>query len=80
MLLSSDVRVVIEVDGRHHYSNDSGVADPQRYASMVRADRDLRLAGYEVYRFGAAELDEQHGPDRVYEFFEMLFHRHHVGV
>lgn len=27
-----------------------------RHAEMVRADRDPRLAGYEVYRFGGAEL------------------------
>jgi hypothetical protein len=26
------------------------------YAVMVAADRDLRLAGYEVFRFGANEV------------------------
>lgn len=50
------VRVVIEIDGKHHYSDATGIADVQRYAQMVRADRELKLAGYEVFRFGAAEL------------------------
>lgn len=28
----------------------------RRYAELVAEDRELRLHGYEVYRFGAAEL------------------------
>ena len=38
-----------------HYS-DNGVASPERYAAMVSEDRALRLARYEVYRFGGHEL------------------------
>ena len=56
LLLAGRRRVVIEVDGIHHYSDEAGTASPTEYAKMVRADRDLRLAGYEVYRFGGAEL------------------------
>lgn len=56
LLLGGRRRVVIEVDGIHHYSDEAGTASPARYAEMARADRDLRLAGYEVYRFGGAEL------------------------
>jgi hypothetical protein len=56
LLLAGRRRVVIEVDGIHHYSDEAGTASPTAYAKMVRADRDLCLAGYEVYRFGGAEL------------------------
>jgi very-short-patch-repair endonuclease len=55
MLLPHDARVVIEVDGRHH-STRGGTPSLPAYAEMVKADRDLRLLGYEVYRFGANEL------------------------
>jgi hypothetical protein len=53
LLLSNRGRIVVEVDGRQHYSDDDGRASPDRYAEMVKEDRSLRLAGYEVYRFGA---------------------------
>ncbi len=58
LLLAGRRRVVLEVDGIHHYSDGAGWASTAKYAEMVRADRDLRLAGYEVYRFGGAELME----------------------
>jgi very-short-patch-repair endonuclease len=78
MLFSHDVRVVIEVDGKHHYSDDAGRGDPARYGAMMQADRDLRLAGYEVYRFGAAELDDGSAA-RIKEFFDRLLARHGLG-
>jgi very-short-patch-repair endonuclease len=56
MLLPNGVRVVLEVDGRQHYAGADSKADPDKYAAMVAADRDLRVSGYDVYRFGAAEL------------------------
>ena len=78
LLLPGDVRVVVEVDGAHHYASDAGRADPEKYAAMASADRDLRLAGYDVFRFGAVELDPVNGPERVGEFFERLFARHGI--
>ena len=57
LLLSPFERIVIEVDGKQHYS-DGDRSSPSKYAEMVQADRDLRLLGYEVYRFGGAELSE----------------------
>ncbi len=80
MLLSGNARVVIEVDGKQHFADDAGRADPARYGEMVSADRDLRLAGYEVYRFGASELDEAHGSALVADFFGRLFRRHGISV
>ncbi len=79
MLLPNRVRVVIEVDGKHHYADKSGLADPGLYAAMLNADRDLRLAGYDVYRFGAEELNGDAGQAVVIEFFERLFRLHKVG-
>ncbi|MDE1161188.1 MAG: hypothetical protein PW792_04485 [Acidobacteriaceae bacterium] len=80
MLLPNGVRVVIEVDGMHHYANDDGAANSLKYAAMTGADRDLRLAGYDVYRFGAAELNSTTGSTAVADFFERLFRIHHVNL
>ncbi|MBK8132580.1 MAG: hypothetical protein IPK48_07630 [Gammaproteobacteria bacterium] len=64
LLLFSDTgRVVVEVDGSQHFAED-GKLSLARYAEMVAADRDLRLAGYEVYRFGANELTGHGSADR----------------
>ncbi|MFC8203873.1 hypothetical protein [[Kitasatospora] papulosa] len=64
LLLPGGVRIVIEVDGKHHYAREvppeSGrwevAAD--LYSEMVAEDRALRLKGYEVFRFGGREILE----------------------
>lgn len=56
LLLPRRRRVVLELDGIQHYADGGGRADPARYAVMAAADRELRLAGYEVYRFGGHEI------------------------
>ncbi|MCE1184333.1 MAG: hypothetical protein LWW92_01830 [Rhodocyclales bacterium] len=78
LLLPQGVRIVIEVDGKHHYADSADKADVQRYAQMVRADRELKLAGYEVFRFGAAELQVPTDKAEVKVFFEALFKRYGV--
>jgi very-short-patch-repair endonuclease len=78
MLLPDGVRVVLEVDGTHHYADNGGRASPFQYAKMASADRELKLAGYEVYRFGGAELDIDSGASSVIRFFESLFKRFRV--
>lgn len=80
LLLPQGVRVVIEVDGKHHYADTTGTADVQRYAQMVKADRELKLAGYEVFRFGAAELQGSEAQADVKAFFETLFKRYGVPM
>ncbi len=80
MLLPHGVRVVLEVDGKHHYAGAKGYADPAAYAGMMAADRELRLAGYDVFRFGADELQGKAARIMVKEFFEELFKRHRVAV
>lgn len=77
LLLSPFERIVIEVDGKQHYS-DGDISSPSRYADMVYADRDLRLLGYEVYRFGGAELMGESGESMIREFFLRLFHKHGI--
>lgn len=80
LLLRDRQRVVIEVDGAHHYADDDTRASPRRYAEMVAEDRKLRLAGYEVYRFGGYELmsgDKARG--MLDEFFDKLLGLHGSG-
>ncbi len=64
------------VDGKQHYSAEDGRADVKRYAEMVYADRELKLSGYEVFRFGGGELGDQAQADRIATgFFPSLFER-----
>jgi very-short-patch-repair endonuclease len=81
LLVSNRGRIVIEVDGRQHYSDDEGRASPDRYAEMVKEDRSLRLAGYEVYRFGAKELmGGEASRSLVRQFFTSLLEKHRATV
>lgn len=57
MLPPDGRRVVLEVDGRIHYTTNER-PDPDVYARTVRSDRRLRLDGYDTYRFGASELTD----------------------
>ncbi|MEV0359420.1 hypothetical protein AB0H71_25530 [Nocardia sp. NPDC050697] len=75
LLFSDRHRVVIELDGRQHYADDRGIADPSRYATMMIEDRRLRLAGYEVYRFGGQELARSGAKATVAAFFDALQER-----
>ena len=76
LLLPHRVRVVIECDGRQHYADDIGQASPGRYAAMMAEDRGLRLKGYEVYRFGGAELTDTVETQQLLDtFFDRLAER-----
>ena len=64
MIISEHERVVIEIDGVQHYAdyvkgNTKHYASVDRYAEMVAAQREMTLAGYDVYRFGGKELHNQ---------------------
>jgi very-short-patch-repair endonuclease len=86
LLLAPDrSRIVIEVDGVQHYGrpnppDEQGrithTAAPQLYAEMVAEDRRLRLAGYEIYRFGGWELTSPGGEQVLTDFFTELLARH----
>ncbi|WP_164112005.1 MULTISPECIES: hypothetical protein [Sphingobacterium] len=77
LLLPNNCRIVIEVDGKQHYS-DGDIASPLRYAEMVSLDRDLKLMGYEVYRFGGYELVESNR-EMIKNFFISLFEKHGIS-
>jgi hypothetical protein len=77
LLLPQRQRIVVEVDGRQHYADDNGRAAPERYAEMMKEDRALRLAGYEVYRFGAKELmNGQTSRELARGLFQALLEKH----
>ncbi|OGR00437.1 MAG: hypothetical protein A2511_10535 [Deltaproteobacteria bacterium RIFOXYD12_FULL_50_9] len=88
LLLDRNVRIVIEVDGKHHYAVSDKVS-PVKYGDMVAEDRRLRLTGYELYRFGGAEFKDVTlakgkqaiGPatkQMAIDFFQQLFERHNI--
>ncbi|WP_456849331.1 AbiJ-related protein [Bradyrhizobium sp. USDA 4504] len=78
LLLPGRQRVVIEVDGKHHFSEDNRPS-LRVYSDMVSADRELRLAGYEIYRFAANEVVGDGAEARIADFFDKLFRLHRVG-
>ncbi|MDI9407491.1 MAG: hypothetical protein QM522_12375 [Chitinophagaceae bacterium] len=85
MLLPNNQRIVIEIDGRQHYSEDNGTPSPRKYSEMVAEDRRLRLLGYEVYRFGGYELTRDESGDSsgegpVQRFLRQLFDKHEINA
>ena len=77
LLLPRRARVVLEIDGVQHYA-DEGTPSPRRYAEMAAEDRALRLARYDVYRFGGYELADT-GPSAaaaLNAFFDQLLALH----
>lgn len=81
ILFSQAERVVIEIDGKQHYTDNTGNASPLKYAEMVEADRQLKLAGYDVYRFGGYELNnQQQGAAIVQQFFRQLFEKYNLTI
>ncbi len=79
LLLPRRHRVVIEVDGQHHYSIN-GQPSPPRYAAMMSADRELRLKGYEVYRFGGSEFAAPDARLMLTNFFHRLLGAHGIEI
>lgn len=75
LLLPNNQRVVIEVDGSQHFSRD-GQPSLTAYSEMVAADRELRLCGYEIYRFGSNELVGAGAPTLIEGFFDRLWTLH----
>ncbi|MEM9907132.1 MAG: hypothetical protein AAF921_19120 [Cyanobacteria bacterium P01_D01_bin.44] len=75
LLLSERIRVVVEIDGKQHYA-EKDEASPRLYSDMVAEDRRLKLAGYEVYRFGGYELSGVNKIEKIESFLVKLFERH----
>lgn len=73
-------RIVLEVDGESHYTDSAGRPSPSRYGRHVQHDRLMRLRGYDVYRFGGAQLSNHDKAIALLtEFFGALFERHGLG-
>ncbi|MFD4588932.1 hypothetical protein [Streptomyces sp. NPDC058434] len=78
LLLPHNQRVVLEVDGSHHFTTH-GRPDSAKYAANMRGDRELKLSGYDVFRFGADELlNRQNARTLLEPFFADLFRRFEV--
>ena len=90
-IISSEHRVVIEIDGIQHYAEDKIIggthyrcADVNRYAEMMRAHREMVLDGYDVYRIGGKELyvspdgNEEPAKQVVFDFLEGLFRKYRI--
>ncbi|MCA9850105.1 MAG: hypothetical protein KC461_05590, partial [Dehalococcoidia bacterium] len=81
VLLPRHKRVVVELDGVQHYADEKGQASPSLYAEMVREDRRLQLAGYDVFRIGGNEVaDRATGEPLLREFFESLLRFHDITL
>lgn len=93
MIISPSQRIVFEIDGQQHYAEDKVApgtqckhyASPVRYAEMMKAHREMSLAGYDVYRFGGRELwvnsetSEEEIISNLSLFFDKLFEKYHIN-
>jgi very-short-patch-repair endonuclease len=78
LLLPRSQRIVIEIDGKQHYSDNEGRANPNQYSEMVAEDRKLKLSGYEIYRFGGYELMQANASIVIEDFFLKLFSKYEI--
>jgi hypothetical protein len=85
LLLSNKLRIVLEIDGKQHYTKsvDSELVSPEKYAEMVKEDRRLKLSGYEIYRFGGYEFFEgannvSSQEKMIIDFFYSLFKKYGI--
>lgn len=77
MLLSNRHRIIIEIDGKHHYT-EGEKASPKLYSEMVAEDRRMKLAGYDLYRFGGYELSYGDKDKLIEDFFRKLFDKYEI--
>lgn len=80
LLMPDGGRVVIEIDGIQHYSDETGRASKSKYADLVAADRSLKLAGYDIYRFAGVELHHDDASYKIKCFFDALFKCHGIKI
>ncbi|OZF05097.1 hypothetical protein CH302_00150 [Rhodococcus sp. 15-2388-1-1a] len=74
-------RIILEVDGNSHYTDEAGQPSPARYARNTQYDRDMQLRNYTVYRFGGYELpDRERATPMLADFFDRMFTRHHITI
>lgn len=77
--LTRNHRIVLEVDGVNHYTDEMGRPSPTAYARNAALDRSMRLRGYEVFRFGGAEpCSDEQAQSILTPFFHDLFDRYNL--
>lgn len=79
LLLPMHVKIIIEIDGKQHYS-ENNTASPRKYAEMVKEDRNLKLLGYEVFRFSGFELSADLAEETTETFITKLFDRYGINT
>lgn len=79
MLISDRDRIVIELDGKQHYSNGD-ISSPKKYSEMVAADRKLTLNGYKIFRFGGYELKGKDNAEIIKTFFSELLENYRFDL
>ncbi|NFB73488.1 DUF559 domain-containing protein [Clostridium butyricum] len=79
ILFSDKDRVVIEIDGKQHYS-ENDKSSPKKYSQMVKADRSLTLSGYKLFRFGGYEFKQNNINMVLKKFFDDLFKLYGISI
>jgi very-short-patch-repair endonuclease len=79
LIFSKKDRIIIEIDGKQHYSIGDK-SNPKLYSEMVSEDRELKLKGYDVYRFGGFELTNniETATIIIEKFFIDLFSKYNI--
>lgn len=72
LMLINGKRLIIELDGKQHYSDKDGPS-PKKYAKMVEYDRKMKLLGYDVYRFGGYEFIQPNYESKLHDFFKKIY-------
>lgn len=75
LILVNGHRIIIELDGKHHYSIDEK-ASVELYSQLVSYDRDMKLLGYDIYRFGGFEFTKDDIKEKIISFFKELIEKY----
>lgn len=87
MIVSLSQKIVFEIDAEDEIALGTRYkryVSPAKYAEMMKAYREMSLAGYDVYRFGGRELwvnDNNAEADiikYVGDFFDRLFEKYYI--
>lgn len=81
--LSREDTVILEIDGAQHYSEEQSIdtiqgpkklriAQPKLYAEMVEQDREFKMRGYNVLRYGGYEFVGGIAKDKVDKLIRFL--------
>lgn len=75
----------MEINGNQHYADSisingkkTNVASPKKYGEMVKAQREMTLYGYEVYRFGGYEFCDGYITNKIKQLLIRLLQKHGI--